>query len=190
MKLKEIQGLTKKQVEDFIDKNSIEFGMPVAFDVVNNKVVFKSLHVSASVYGAGPIKLPFEFDGLFSIEINGRIISNWSDVGSPTQAKEWYFINCEIPPIAQIPVFKHIQISMSPDVGFKDSIIPMFDNDSESTEFLLEDGPTSFLSVWKDKTASSTPGKIKVRYQQKTTFLDDTFELQDWLITNGFDNLV
>ena len=189
MKLKEIQNLIRQEVLDFFNQNSVNFTRATPFDVVNNMVVFKG-DAAAFVYGSGLFKIPFQMQGLFSIEIVGRIINSWSDVVSPTQAKEWYFVECEFPPIAQMPVFNHVQIAISPDVVFKDSIIPMFDNDSESTQFLIEDGDSPLLSVWKDKTPSSTPGKIKVRYEENTVFLDDTFELQDWLITNGFDNLV
>ena len=189
MKLTEIHGLSKEQVENFLDRNSIEFGRPIEFKVQNNKVVFiDSYDVSASVYGSGPFKLPFEFDRLLSIEINNRTIRNWSDIGSPKQANEWYLIDCELPPIAQMPEFQHISIAINPDFEFTNSIIPMFDSISNIIEFSIEGNRQVYLSIWKDHPGTS--GKIKVKHlSEDIVVLNDTFELQDWLINNDYENL-
>lgn len=188
MKLTEIQ-LTKKAVKDFFKAHDIEFSDPqLDFKIVKGRVqADDNAYIHLLADGSGEFKLPFEFDRLFSVEVSNRTITNWSDLGNTRLSTEWYFNNCHLPPIAQMPRFDTVIITISPTFDFKDNIFPLFECRTPEFSIESEDG-SPILRITKGKNSS-----FIIRHDKSNPnmiIIADAFELQDWLVNNGFENLV
>lgn len=149
--------------------------------------------------GYDDIKFPFVMsDPSQEIHIFKRTVRKWENV-------PWYcnlvLNDCKLPPLSEIPndaKFLWIEV----DRNFKDSIIEMFDRLKARLTFLV--GVPSAYNPRVDDSIVYTcdqeiikickwdDGRIWVNRENgiKGLQFKDVFELQDYLIETGFENLV
>lgn len=128
--------------------------------------------------------LACDIDGFTELSIKNRLIRNWTDVELP--GRNVWFRDCILPPLKNLPKYKNLWIAVDRD--YADNIVNMF-NDFEGrcgfaiTEKLKKDR----LAISK-VTAKNRKIKIECR-DNEPVLVDGVFELQDWLITNGYEHL-
>ncbi|AVH85248.1 hypothetical protein RsoM2USA_320 [Ralstonia phage RsoM2USA] len=125
--------------------------------------------------------LKCKIEGFTDLCIRRRTIRSWCDVDLPNNVV--FFRNCNLPPLKDTPLnYKRLWISFDSD--YSDNITSMFANMGRfGFSLSTGNGPTLIIS----KRIGS---KIKIEFgDDEPLLVNDAFDLQDWLVTNGYERL-
>lgn len=191
MKLTEIQGLTKKEVvrkcDDFGIKNA--GNSPIRADDfeinMHGQVMMDSNKSSIEIVKSVNEKLPLEFMGLSTMSYRTIRIQEWSYLGDPGQSAEWGFFNCVLPDFSNMPSFPSVLLEVSVEQYCQQSLIGLFENSDTAAFSFIPDDPDRHLHISKGHYSSGD--EITILAGGPREVVQNTFELQDWLIDNGFE---
>ncbi|AVH85249.1 hypothetical protein RsoM2USA_321 [Ralstonia phage RsoM2USA] len=127
------------------------------------------------------LHVPFITRGISELQVSNRTIERWNDV--PIPYKTAYIDKCKTPPLKDLPSSScKWWIKINPD--HRENIVPIFDRkDLHITIRIINSNRSTTITKDRD-------GDIWASGDVRGATLKDVFELQDWLIENGFEALV
>lgn len=127
------------------------------------------------------LHVPFITRGIAELQVSNRTIENWDDV--PVPFKKAYLDKCKIPPLDDIPSTCQWWIKINHD--HRENIIPAFDRKDLNITIRISNSAYN-----KSTTLTKHHNDIWADADGAGIVLTDVFELQNWLIENGFETLV
>ena len=195
MRLEEIQRLSKTEVATFVKRNmKSKMGSAPSFEIQGDTVVFdrSRLFFSPQKVPYEPLKVPFKMTsstGIDDLTIIKRTIENWSDI--PVDGIDWINLeDCKLPPLDQMPHYNDIWIGAMKS-NFNDSIMGLMSRPARADRviFSLRDGGDLLIEITKHFNEDTLDLQQYSPEPLRITFTNP-FELQDWLIENGYEYLV
>lgn len=191
MKLTEIQSLTKKDVvrkcDDFGIKNA--GNSPIRADDfeinMHGLVMMDSNKSSIEIVKSVNEKLPLEFMGLSTMSYRTIRIQEWSYLGDPKQSAKWGFLNCFLPDLSSMPAFPDVFLEINDIRYLQQPISGLFENSSVAALSYIPDDINKHLHISTGHYGKE--GEITIFAGGPREVVQNTFELQDWLIDNGFE---